>query len=117
MPGIILSLPSGTLARYCSDKLLIGIGLATMAVGYLITGMSNTYELTATGRLITLIGATLANLFFTKSHVGLVCGKQGPPVPHGDAGQRLATQNYSWPHGDVATRPNRPHCRCSNETS
>ena len=92
MPGIILSLPSGMLSRYCSDKSLIGIGLATMAIGCLITGVSNTYELAATGRLITGIGATLTNLFFTKVTLDWFAGTKGLPFA-------MAMLVNSWPLG------------------
>ena len=92
MPGIILSLPSGMLSRYCSDRMLIGIGLGIMAAGCLITGIASNYELAATGRLITGVGATLTNLFFTKVTLDWFAGHKGLPFA-------MAVLVNSWPLG------------------
>ncbi len=92
MPGIILSLPSGMLARYCSDRMLIGVGLGVMAAGCLITGIASTYEIAATGRLITGIGATLTNLYFTKVTLDWFSGSKGLPFA-------MAMLVNSWPLG------------------
>jgi len=91
-PGIFLSLPSGMLAKLASDRTLIGMGLGIMAIGCAITAAAHGYALAATGRLITGIGATVTNLYFTKVTLDWFAGSKGLPLA-------MAILINSWPLG------------------
>ena len=92
LPGIFLSLPSGVLARLASDRALIGAGLGVMALGCAITAASDGYALAAAGRLVTGIGATVTNLYFTKATLDWFAGSKELPFA-------MAVLVNSWPLG------------------
>jgi predicted MFS family arabinose efflux permease len=92
IPGIFLSLPSSMLGKLTSDRLLIAAGLGVMAVGCGITAFADDFALAATGRLITGIGATVTNLFFTKVTLDWFAGSKNLPFA-------MAMLVNSWPLG------------------
>ena len=92
LPGIVLSLPSGMLARLASDRTLIGSGLGVMALGCLVTAASDHYALAAAGRLVTGIGATVTNLYFTKATLDWFSNSKSLPFA-------MAILVNSWPLG------------------
>jgi predicted MFS family arabinose efflux permease len=64
--GVFLSLPGGLIIRRLGDKNLCAVGLALMAGGGCVVGVSDDYALAFAGRLASGIGATLFNLVMTK---------------------------------------------------
>ncbi len=92
VPGIFLSLPSSMLGRMTSDRMLISIGLVVTAAGCAVTAGANSYEIAATGRFITGIGATLTNLYFTKATLDWFAGSKNLPLA-------TAFLVNSWPLG------------------
>ncbi len=92
IPGIFLSLPSSMLGKLTSDRLLIAAGLGVMAVGCGITALADDFALAATGRLITGIGATVTNLFFTKVTLDWFAESRNLPFA-------MAMLVNSWPLG------------------
>lgn len=95
VPGIVLSLPSGLLGRLLSYRVLIGTSLVVMAAGCLITAAASTYAVAATGRLVTGIGATVTNLYFTKAALDWFAGTKELPFA-------MALLVNSWPLGIAA---------------
>ncbi len=66
LPGIVLALPGGLLVRRFGDKTLCSAGLALMAVGGVMMGVSDAYPSLFIGRLISGGGAVLISLALTK---------------------------------------------------
>jgi predicted MFS family arabinose efflux permease len=64
--GVVLSLPGGLIIRRLGDKNLCAIGLALMAGGGCVMGVSHSYGVAFGGRLASGIGATLFNLVLAK---------------------------------------------------
>ena len=66
LPGAVVSLPAGLVGRHVTDKAIAGTALGFMSVGGALVGLSHTYELAFTGRLLCGIGAALLNIALTK---------------------------------------------------
>jgi len=66
LPGALFALPGGWLGKSFGDKHVVLIGLAMMTLGGALLGLSDTYEIMFTGRLISGIGAVLLNVLVTK---------------------------------------------------
>jgi predicted MFS family arabinose efflux permease len=64
--GVVLSLPGGLIIRRLGDKNLCAVGLALMAAGGCVMGVSHSYGVAFGGRLASGIGATLFNLVLAK---------------------------------------------------
>ena len=64
--GVVLSLPGGLIIRRLGDKNLCAIGLALMASGGCVMGVSHSYGVAFGGRLASGMGATLFNLVLAK---------------------------------------------------
>ncbi len=66
LPGIFLSLPSGILGKRFGDKRVVLWGLVVMTAGTVLVGISHSFFIAATGRLMSGIGAILLNVMMTK---------------------------------------------------
>jgi predicted MFS family arabinose efflux permease len=64
--GVVLSLPGGLIIRRLGDKNLCAVGLALMAGGGCVMGVSHSYAVAFGGRLASGMGATLFNLVLAK---------------------------------------------------
>jgi predicted MFS family arabinose efflux permease len=91
LPGLVLSLPAGYAGRHASDRTLVALGLASLAVGGVIAAMAQGFGLLALGRIAAGIGFVLSTVYFTKMVVDWF------------AGNKLATAMgvlvASWPVG------------------
>ena len=76
LPGIFLSLPSGFLGNRFGDKRVVLWGLALMSAGTILVGMSHSFFMAATGRLISGIGAILLNVMMSKMVADWFAGKE-----------------------------------------
>jgi len=83
VPGIALSLPSGMLTKYSSDRVLIGASLLIMGLGCGVTAAADSYAVAAAGRLVTGIGGTVSNLYFTKVTLDWFSGSKSVPLAMG----------------------------------
>ncbi|MFW5834756.1 MAG: CynX/NimT family MFS transporter [Pseudomonadota bacterium] len=92
LPGMVLALPSGLLARHASDRMLIGLGLLLMTLGILVSAMGGDYTAVAAGRLLTGIGATVTNLYFAKATLEWFAESRHLPLA-------MAILLNSWPLG------------------
>ena len=66
LPGIFISIPSGSLTRVVADRNLLMTGAATMVVGALAMAFADGVAALYVGRLITGIGGTIFNIILTK---------------------------------------------------
>lgn len=91
LPGLVLSLPAGYAGRHASDRTLVALGLASLAVGGVIAALAQGFGLLALGRLAAGVGFVFSTVYFTKM------------VADWFAGQKLATAMgvlvASWPVG------------------
>jgi predicted MFS family arabinose efflux permease len=76
LPGIFLSLPSGILGNRFGDKRVVLWGLVLMTVGTVLVGISHSFPLAATGRLISGIGTILLNVLMTKMVADWFAGQE-----------------------------------------
>ena len=65
-PGLFLALPAGFWGRYVSDRLMVAGGLATLAIGGLMTSFAAEAWLVGSDRLFTKINFLFTSLYFTK---------------------------------------------------
>ncbi len=94
LPGLFLSLPAGTVGRYASDKRLVSLGLAVMALGGLVAALANGFGQLALARLITGAGFVFGTLYFTKMVVDWFSGRE--------LATALGILVMSWPFGIAA---------------
>ena len=109
LPGVFIALPGGYLGKRFTDKLICGTGLALMVVGGLILGISQSYTLAMTGRLISGIGAVLFNVVVTKmvtdwfagreimTAMGVILGSWPLGIALALIAQSAVATTYSWP--------------------
>lgn len=76
LPGVVMALPSGLMARRFGDKRMSGYGLALMAVGGAMMGLSDSYGLVFVGRLLSGVGAVLFNVVITKMVTDWFAGRE-----------------------------------------
>ncbi len=76
LPGLFLSLPSGILGNRFGDRRVVLWGLVLMTVGTIMVGLSHSFPMAATGRLISGIGAILLNVLMTKMVADWFAGKE-----------------------------------------
>ena len=91
LPGIFIALPSGLLSRRFGDKRIASYGLLFMVTGGILFGLSQSYPLTFTGRLVSGIGAILFNVTVTKMVTDWFTGKELRTA--------LSIMLASWPGG------------------
>lgn len=76
LPGLFLSLPSGILGNRFGDKRVVLWGLVLMTIGTILVGLSHSFPMAATGRLISGIGTILLNVLMTKMVADWFAGKE-----------------------------------------
>jgi predicted MFS family arabinose efflux permease len=66
LPGLILALPGGLLGKRFGDKPVVMMGMATMILGGVISGMAQSYPIISVGRLISGVGGVFLVVLMTK---------------------------------------------------
>ncbi|RZA06857.1 MAG: MFS transporter, partial [Proteobacteria bacterium] len=66
LPGLVLSLPAGMLARRFGDKRVVVLGLILMVIGGATTGYVGSFAGLALGRVLAGAGAVLLNVTMAK---------------------------------------------------
>ena len=74
LPGLLLSVPAGWAGGRRSDRQLVSIGLALMALGGVIAVLAEGFGLMALGRLVSGAGFVFATIYFTKMVVEWFAG-------------------------------------------
>src|SRR5262245_29361821 len=108
LPGLVLALPSGLLAKRFGDKPIVLMGMAAMVLGGLLSGIAQSYAVISAGRLIIGIGAVFLVVLMTKMMTDWFAGKElflgmaifiiGWPVgiAAGQATQARLAEFYGW---------------------
>lgn len=94
LPGLFLSLPAGWAGRYASDRKLLSMGLASMALGGLIAAAAQGFGQLALARVVTGAGFVFGTLYFTKIVVDWFSGRE--------LATALGILVMSWPFGIAA---------------
>lgn len=94
LPVLFLSLPAGWAGRYASDRKLLSIGLASMALGGLIAASAQGFGQLALARVVTGAGFVFGTLYFTKMVVDWFSGRE--------LATALGILVMSWPFGIAA---------------
>ena len=94
LPGLFLSLPAGTAGRYASDRRLVSLGLALMALGGLVAASAYGFGQLALARVVTGTGFVFCTLYFTKMVVDWFSGRE--------LATALGILVMSWPFGIAA---------------
>jgi predicted MFS family arabinose efflux permease len=76
LPGVVIALPGGMLARRLGDRQICACGLALMIVGGLIFAFGESYLAGFAGRLVSGTGAVLFNLVLTKMVTDWFAGRE-----------------------------------------
>jgi len=65
-PGLLLALPAGFSGRFVSDRMLVGRGLAALALGGARSALATAPVGIGAGRVLSGAGFVIAGLYFTK---------------------------------------------------
>ena len=76
LPGVIIAIPGGLLGKRFSEKRVCVFGLALMVLGGVLVGVSQSYGLAFSGRLLSGVGAVLFNVVLTKMVADWFAGKE-----------------------------------------
>lgn len=76
LSGVALALPAGAAGRYASDRVLVTIGLAALALGGALAALADGFALLAVGRLLCGAGFVLTTVYFTKMVVDWFAGRE-----------------------------------------
>ena len=109
LPGVLIALPSGLLGKRFGDQRVCALGLALMALGGILVGVSQSYALAFSGRLLSGTGAVLFNVILTKmvtdwfarkeivTALGVMLGAWPFGIALGLVSQSALASAYSWP--------------------
>ena len=91
LPGIAIALPGGMLAQRFGAKRVVLAGLALMAIGGVVMGLSGSFAAAAAGRLISGTGAVLLTVQVAKMVTDWFAGREIVTA--------MAIAISSWPFG------------------
>jgi MFS family permease len=91
LPGLVLSLPTGYIGRYVSDRTLVCIGLGCLALGGALVAVGGNFPMAAIGRLICGAGFVFGTVFFAKMVTDWFAGKE--------IATAMGVLVMSWPFG------------------
>jgi len=76
LPGVVISIPGGMLGSRFGDKTVVICGLLLMAVGAIVTALTDQYGVALSGRLISGVGAVLLNVLLSKMTSDWFAGRE-----------------------------------------
>ncbi|MDP1749748.1 MAG: MFS transporter [Reyranella sp.] len=91
LPGLVLALPVGYAGRYLSDKRLVALGLASLALGGGLCATATGFGPMTVGRVLCGIGFVICTIFMTKMTVDWFAGRE--------IATAMAVLVMSWPFG------------------
>jgi predicted MFS family arabinose efflux permease len=91
VPGLVLSIPAGFAGRYTSDRLLVALGMASLALGGVLGAMADGFAVLAMGRLLAGAGFVLCSIYYTKMVADWFAGRE--------LAMAMAILVMSWPFG------------------
>ena len=90
-PGLVLAIPAGMAGRYASDRMLVALGLASLAAGGILAAVADSFALLAIGRLLSGAGFVVSTLYLTKMTADWFAGRE--------LATAMAILVMSWPFG------------------
>jgi len=66
LPGLVVTLPGGMLARRYGDKQMVIVGLCAMILGGVVSGAAPSYAVVSVGRILSGAGAAVLAVLMTK---------------------------------------------------
>ncbi|EAQ23736.1 MFS transporter [Roseovarius sp. 217] len=90
-PGLLLALPAGFSGRFVSDRMLVGLGLAALALGGAISALATAPVGIGAGRVLSGAGFVIAGLYFTKMVADWFEGRE--------IATAMSVLVMSWPFG------------------
>ncbi len=91
LPGVVFALPGGLMGKRYGDARMVAAGLALMAAGGVILGVSGDYGTALLGRALSGAGAVLLNVLLTKMLADWFAGREIVTA--------MAILLNSWPFG------------------
>jgi 5-methylthioadenosine/S-adenosylhomocysteine deaminase len=91
LPGAVIALPGGFLARRFGDRRVVSVGLLLMAAGGLVTAASPTFGLASLGRVVSGTGGILLNVLLAKMVADWFAGRE--------VATAMAVMLNAWPAG------------------
>jgi predicted MFS family arabinose efflux permease len=91
VPGLVLAMPAGFAGRYTSDRLLVVLGMASLALGGALGAMADGFAVLAMGRLLAGAGFVLCSIYYTKMVADWFAGRE--------LATAMAILVMSWPFG------------------
>lgn len=91
MPGLVLAIPAGFAGRYAADRVLVALGLVSLALGGALAAIADSFAVLALGRLLCGVGFVLSTLYFTKMVADWFAGRE--------LATAMAVLVMSWPFG------------------
>jgi predicted MFS family arabinose efflux permease len=89
--GLVLSIPAGLAGRYASDRLLVTLGLLSMAAAGALAFVAEDFGMLAAARLLAGAGFVVSTLYFTKMVADWFAGRE--------LATAMAVLVMSWPFG------------------
>jgi predicted MFS family arabinose efflux permease len=90
-PGLVLAIPAGMAGRYASDRVLVALGMACLALGGILAAVADGFALLALGRLLSGAGFVVSTLYLTKMTADWFAGRE--------LATAMAILVMSWPFG------------------
>ncbi|RXV59250.1 MFS transporter [Roseovarius sp. A46] len=90
-PGLLLALPAGFAGRFVSDRMLVGLGLAALALGGALSALATAPVGIGAGRVLSGAGFVIAGLYFTKMVADWFEGRE--------IATAMSVLVMSWPFG------------------
>ena len=91
LPGLVLAIPVGFAGRYVSDKWLMALGLASLALGGGLCATATGFGPMMFGRVLCGVGFVVGTIYMTKVIVDWFAGKE--------IATAMAVVVMSWPFG------------------
>lgn len=91
LPGLVLAIPVGYAGRYASDKVLVALGLAALALGAGVCAVAPGFGPMMLGRVLCGAGFVLGTIYMTKMIVDWFTGRE--------IATAMAILVMSWPFG------------------
>ena len=91
LPGLVLAIPAGYAGRHVSDKALVALGLAALAIGGALCAIAHGFGLMALGRALCGAGFVISTIFMTKMVADWFVGRE--------IATAMAVLVMSWPFG------------------
>ena len=91
LPGLVLAIPVGYAGRYVSDKQLVALGLASLALGAGLCAVATGFGPITAGRALCGVGFVVCTIFMTKMIVDWFAGRE--------IATAMAILVMSWPFG------------------